>query len=59
MTETEELRIVGFLDQADGVFRNQKNVPEAALSLWEEGMNRLSAAIWLYAKETEGKEPRP
>ncbi len=51
--ETGEQQIIEILEKADSLFRELKDVPKEALSLWGEGIDRLSAALWIYEKKTE------
>ncbi len=45
-----EQNIIEILDRVDDLFRKLPGVSEQALDLWEEGLERLSAALWLYER---------
>lgn len=45
-----EQNIIEILDRVDDLFRKLPGVSEQALNLWEEGLERLSAALWLYER---------
>jgi hypothetical protein len=48
--DTGEQDIIEILDRVDDLFRELPGVSEQALTLWEQGMERLSGALWLYEK---------
>lgn len=48
--DTGEQDIVELIDRADELFRALPGVTEQALALWEQGLERLSGALWLYEK---------
>ncbi|GEM_PF-1772112 len=52
--EDKVQEIVDLLDRADELFRSIAQENEQANPLWESGIDKLSAALWLVEKLREG-----
>ncbi|HOI96274.1 MAG TPA: hypothetical protein PK250_16340 [Syntrophobacter fumaroxidans] len=48
--DTGEQDIVELIDRADELFRALPGVTDQARAMWEQGLERLSGALWLYEK---------
>ncbi len=48
--------IVQILDRADDLFKQIGVREEKALKLWDEGIQRLAAAIWICEREADKSE---
>ncbi len=46
--------IIQILDKADDLFKQLGAREEEAVKLWDEGIERLAAAIWICERETDG-----
>ena len=53
MQSDEWNQVFEALEKADRLFRGLDGVSERAESYWNEGMDRLATAIWVYEKEHE------
>ncbi|MFP5213431.1 MAG: hypothetical protein ACLGPL_08640 [Acidobacteriota bacterium] len=47
-------RIIEILEEAENLFKALPGEARISTSLWEEGLEKLTQAIWAYEKETEG-----
>ena len=53
MQSDEWNQVFEALEKADRLFRGLDGVSERSESYWNEGMDRLATAIWVYEKEHE------
>ena len=47
--------IIQMLENADDLFKKIENPGEEATKLWNEGIERLAAAIWICGREAESE----
>ncbi len=45
--------IIQILENADDLFKKIENPGEAATKLWDEGIEKLAAAIWICERDDE------